>query len=163
MANPQKENGFTAIANEIMEKLYSIPLSGSEYRILFCIIRKTYGWNKKADKISLSQLVTETKLSRKQVCESINKLVTKRLLFRDRKFINEYSFNKNYEQWLVTERLIGSYGTVTKTSYQTVNEVVTEMEHTIDINTKDNKEINTKEKEKFLLNLNKLRRGEKVN
>lgn len=162
MANPQKENGFTAIANEIMEKLYSIPLSGSEYRILFCIIRKTYGWNKKVDKISLSQLVTETKLSRKGVCESINKLVTKRLLFRDRKWINEYAFNKNYEQWVVTERLMGSYGKVIKDSYQKVNKVVTEMEHTKDISTKDNKETNTKEEEKFLLNLEKLRRGEKI-
>ena len=119
MANPQKENGYTAIANEILERLYAIPLSGSEYKIILCILRKTYGWRKKSDRISLSQLVTETKLSRKQVCESINKLVTKRLLFKLKTSqINEYYFNKDYEMWLVTERLMGSYRNVTSSRAQ---------------------------------------------
>lgn len=130
MKSPQKENGFTGIANEILEVIYSSPLSGSELRVLLLVFRKTYGWHKKEDEISLTQIVTGTKLSRKQVCEVINKLVTKRLLFKTRKRSNEYKFNKDYDEWLVTERLLGSYQTVTKVVTKTKLEVVTEMEHT---------------------------------
>ena len=130
MANPQKEDGHTGIANELLEKIYSIPLSGSEFRTIFYIIRKTWGWHKKQDKISLSQIVTNTKLSRKQVCEVINKLVTKRLLFKEKKNINIYKFNKDYDQWVVTNRLLGSYRTVNKVVTKTKPKVVTEMEHT---------------------------------
>jgi len=149
VANPQKENGYTAIANEIIERLYSVTLSGSEYRILLCILRKTYGWHKKIDEIYLSQLVTETKLSRKQVCEVINKLVTKRLLVKHKKSTNEYGLNKNYDDWLVTERLLGSYRKVNQVVTKRLPKLVTEMEHT-----KERKETITKERnhhEKTLL------------
>ena len=145
MANPQKENGYTAIANEILERLYAIPLSGSEYKIILCVLRKTYGWRKLSDNISLSQLVTETKLSRKQVCDVINKLTAKKIIFRIKKTnINEYFFNKDYEMWLVTERLMGSYDSVTKVVTDSSLELVTEMTHTKE--KKEIKEILTKER-----------------
>jgi len=57
---PQKENGYTPIANEIMDALCSHRISGEERQLLDCIIRKTYGWNKKVDEISLSQFMKMT-------------------------------------------------------------------------------------------------------
>ncbi len=147
MANPQKENGHTDIANEVLEQLYSIPLSGSEFRVILFIFRKTWGWKKKEDSISLSQIVTKTKLSRKQACEVVNKLVAKRLLFKNKKYINSYSFNKDYDQWVVTERTLGGYcrpkelpkGKQIVT--ETKPKVVTETKHT-----KEKKETYTKER-----------------
>jgi len=56
MANPQCENGYTKIANEILEALIRADLSGQELRITLLVLRKTYGFNKKYDFISLSQM-----------------------------------------------------------------------------------------------------------
>ncbi len=144
MANPQKELGQIEIANDIVERLYSIPLSGAEYRVLFFILRKTWGWNKKKDRISITQLVTKTTLSRKAVCESLNKLVTKRLLVKEKGFVNTLQFNKDYDQWLVTERKLGSYQTVTTLVTKRLPKLVTErkppiyIKDNIDTTTKDN-------------------------
>ena len=110
-------------------------------------MRKTYGWRKLSDNISLSQLVTETKLSRKQVCESINKLVTKRLLFKLKKSqINEYYFNKDYEMWLVTERLMGSYRNVTSSRAQASYRNVTYKRNKENIQKKGNNLLEEKKK-----------------
>jgi len=165
MANPQKENGYTAIANEILERLYAIPLSGSEYKIILCILRKTYGWRKKSDYISLSQLVEEVRLSKKQICEAVNKLCAKQIIIKNKfKFrTSEYYFNKDFELWITQDRTIGSYEKVNhnlrkskRSSYEKVNKVVTKTKHT-----KENKEIKetiTKEsKNKFLKDLERFK------
>lgn len=108
MANPQKELGHIEIANDIAEKLVSSPLSGAELRILIFIIRKTWGWNKKKDKISISQIVGKSQLDRSTVCEVLNKLVGKRLLLKEKGRINTLQFNKDYDQWVVGKRQLGS-------------------------------------------------------
>ena len=58
MANPQLENGYTKVANEILDALVKIRLSPNESRLLWFIIHKTYGWHKKTDRISISHVVT---------------------------------------------------------------------------------------------------------
>ena len=61
MANPQKENGFTSIANEILEALARVDLPSYERRVVDVIIRKTWGFvdkngkHKIWDRISYSQ------------------------------------------------------------------------------------------------------------
>ena len=55
MANPQRENGHVDIANEIMDKLCRYRIPGEVRQVMDTVFRKTYGWNKKADRISLSQ------------------------------------------------------------------------------------------------------------
>ena len=56
MANPQIENGHVDIANDIAEVLAQTRISGTEWQIVWVILRKTYGWHKKVDQIALSQL-----------------------------------------------------------------------------------------------------------
>lgn len=113
MTDSQDKNGFTGIPNDPFEKLYSLPLSGSEFRVLLCVIRHTLGWHKKMDRISISRLVIETTLARTTVCETTNKLVSKCLLFKHKKYINHYQFNTDYKQWVVSNRSLGSYQTTT--------------------------------------------------
>jgi phage replication O-like protein O len=159
MANPQKEDGYTPIANEIMECLYAISLSGSEYKIILCILRKTYGWRKKTDRISLSQLVDETNLSRKQVCKIIDRLVTKRLLLKGKeKNINTYEFNKDHEMWLVYDRCITSERSVTINSVQSVTKT---SDRSVTYKRKERKERNyTKEsKNKFLQEMEQFKKN----
>jgi phage replication O-like protein O len=102
VASPQKENGYTAIANEIIEHLSFPGISGSEYRILLVVIRKTYGFQKKSDRISLSQFQIATQMNRAQAVETLKELVHKRILVKEE---NRYRFNKNWEEWVVCKRI----------------------------------------------------------
>jgi len=55
MASPQKENGFVPIASELVEHFAKVNLSAYEWRTLWVVWRKTWGWQKKQDKISITQ------------------------------------------------------------------------------------------------------------
>lgn len=101
MASPQLENGYTRIATEILEKLSEPGINGSEYRITLFVIRKTYGFNKTKDRISLSQFEKGTKMNRKQAIETIKSLVGKSILLKEN---GVYRLNKNWEQWVVCKR-----------------------------------------------------------
>ena len=103
MPNPQLEDGHTAIANEIIEALAGIRLSGEEWQVLLVILRKTYGWHKKSDEISLAQYQILTKLARSRISRTLKKLLTKRIIIVDKignkNSPNRYEFNKHYDQW----------------------------------------------------------------
>jgi phage replication O-like protein O len=45
MANPQLDDGYTRIANELMEALARTALTVYEYKTLLFILRNIYGWN----------------------------------------------------------------------------------------------------------------------
>lgn len=107
MANPSLQNGYIKIANELVEKLAKVSISGSEMRILWVILRNTWGWKegekrKEWDKTSLSQFESATGMRRPNVAEALKSLVVKRLLL---KCENGYSFNQNHDQWVVVKRL----------------------------------------------------------
>lgn len=104
MASPQKENGHTPIANEILEHLVQGGLLGSELSLLLLVIRKTYGWHKKEDIISLTQFERGLKLSRHTVIKAIKNLVYRKMLVKGATLGNTkipYKFNKNWEEWVV--------------------------------------------------------------
>ena len=60
MASPQLENGYTRIANEIMNALIKYRIAGEQMQCLLHIIRQTYGWGRKSDKISITQFEKAT-------------------------------------------------------------------------------------------------------
>jgi phage replication O-like protein O len=100
MASPQKEKGYTAIANETMEALSGIRIAGEARQILDTIIRKTYGFNKKEDAISLSQFALLTKLKKPTIIRGIAKLKSMNLIIiNDNGSINKYRFNKDFDTW----------------------------------------------------------------
>src|SRR4051812_14345160 len=96
MTNPQKENGYTPIANEIVEALARTNLSPYESRLLWCVFRKTYGWNQKDDWIALSQLVEMTGMQKSHVSRAKSKLLERHIVTQTG---NRISFNKFYTQW----------------------------------------------------------------
>ena len=101
MASPQKENGYTAIANEVMEALAGIRINGEAWQCLNVILRKTYGWNKKKDQISLSQFNLVTKLGKTHIVRAIDKLAKMKLIVTQKgnENGNYYQFNKDYALW----------------------------------------------------------------
>lgn len=146
MASPQAENGHVDIANEIVEALARIRLSGEEMQVLWVIFRKTYGWHKKTDLISYGQFSECTGLSRQHVLRAVKKLLPKmviRVTKNGDSGINLYEFNKDFDQWQVLPKKV----TVTKKGNKGVTKkgsrVLPKKGHTKESITKEK---NTKEK-----------------
>lgn len=97
MANPQKENGGTIIANEIMDALCRFRIPGNVRQIVDAIIRKTYGWNKKEDWVAHSQIVEATGLLKGIVSRELSKAITHKIVIAHD---NKLRLNKNYEEWI---------------------------------------------------------------
>jgi phage replication O-like protein O len=141
MKELQIENGnYTRIVNKVLDELVKVGLLGSEYAICLFVIRKTYGFNKISDKISLTQFEKATNLSRPTIVKSLKKLVKTCLLvkLKDENGINRWKFNKYYTNWQVVNRglLVNS------------NDPTSKVEGTLLVNTplhtKDNTKDNTK-------------------
>ena len=100
MANPQAENGHTDIANEILEALARVLLSPDEWRVLMVVFRKTWGWHKREDWISLSQFVLMTGMKKPNVCRALGKLIARNIVIRiDNGNGKSYRFQKDFESW----------------------------------------------------------------
>ena len=98
MASPQLEDGYTMMANEILDEIVKINLSPYETRVLWFIIRKTYGWHKKTDWIALSQIIEGTGIKKPHVCRTIKSLRRRNLIIRpDSKHAG---FQKDHTKWL---------------------------------------------------------------
>lgn len=97
MASPQLENGYTMVANELLEALAKIKLCSYETRVLLFIIRKTYGWHKKTDWISLSQIAMGTDIRKPHVSRTINSLKSRNIIERSNRCVG---LQKNHEKWL---------------------------------------------------------------
>jgi len=74
---------------------------------LLFVLRKTYGYNKKTDSISLSQFVKATGINRGNVARAIKGLLAKNLIYvkkgsvkKDTISISKYRFNKRFSSWL---------------------------------------------------------------
>lgn len=106
--NPQKENGYTPIANEIMDQLAKVSLPAHEMRVLLAILRKTYGWSKKVDQISLTQFEAATGLDRRSVTRALKRLEARRLIVvlrEGKRGTNWYRFHKMYDEWVVDNQV----------------------------------------------------------
>lgn len=101
MASPQKEDGYTALANEFMDALAKIRIPGEQMQCLLVILRKTWGWNKKSDDISLSQFIESTGINKQNVCRAINGLLSKKIIAvikKDNAHSN-YAIQKDFDKW----------------------------------------------------------------
>lgn len=106
-ASPQTENGYTAIANELLEALGRINVSGAEMQVFLVILRKTYGFKKKEDYISLSQFTLATGMQKPNVCRALSKLITKNMIIKiDKASPIKYRIQKDYTTWTPLSKLI---------------------------------------------------------
>ena len=101
MANPQVEDGHTRIANELLDKLGKAYIKPNDWQILICLFRKTYGYQKKSDYITNSQIVEFTGLDKSVVCRGLKNLADKKLINREN---GNISIQKDWEQWQLTKQ-----------------------------------------------------------
>jgi len=121
----QIESGnYTRIANKIIEELVKAPLLASELAICFFVIRKTYGFNKTRDAISLTQFEKGINRSRPTVVKALKNLRIRNvlLLVKVGKPLgqqNVWKFNKYYNTWEVvnTPKLVKYRDTTSKLTF----------------------------------------------
>lgn len=113
MASPQLENGYIRISSEFADILAKTDLSGSELRIILAVMRKTWGWHKKKDRISLSQLAKMTLLEPRQTRRVLAGLVQRGVIIRESdrdknvpSNINILGINKDYETWKDRDKIV---------------------------------------------------------
>lgn len=128
MANPQLENGFIRIANELYVAMYSVDLNGSELRILHFIIYQTYGYNKKSRLLSAPYIANGTHLSIQAVRKGLKSLIEKNIIHADPGYSNSpkvLSVNKKYKEWRLPQSYQSDYY---KTTTQVVADGLPQME-----------------------------------
>jgi len=138
-ACPQTENGYTKIANELMEALAGIRISGEARQCLDVIFRKTYGYNKKEDNIALSQFVLLTKMPKPEICRALRKLAKMNIIIikNANDFGNIYRILKDYSLWKPLAKM-PTIGKNAKGRWQKCQLSLAKKGHTKDNTTKDN-------------------------
>jgi len=99
--SPQLEDGYLRLAIEIVDAFARYRLSGEEWKVLWVVLRKTYGYQKKDDWISLSQFVKYTGMKKPNILRALSKLITKKIVIikKDNTKQKKYQFNKVYSTW----------------------------------------------------------------
>ena len=126
MANPQLKNGYTKIANELLEAICRLNISGNEMRILLYIIRRTYGFNRSYAEISLSEIASAVGTRSVHISRALKKLSALNLIeLRSSEGVKPQTISivKDYEEWAVescAELLLPKMVTVTKNGNPTI-------------------------------------------
>ncbi len=94
------DDGYIRLANELYEELIGANLTRNQAKVAHAICRKTYGYNKKVDRIADSQLAELTRLPRQKVNKAKNELISMRVLLREGMMIGP---NKNLSEWQIPE------------------------------------------------------------
>jgi phage replication O-like protein O len=103
---PQTQDGFTRIANELLDALLFARLTGQQLAVVMAVVRKTYGFNKRSDDIGLSQIRKITNIDKSNLSRTIAQLVDLRILHRaDGQYAHTLSLNKHYRQWKLESHL----------------------------------------------------------
>ncbi|MEO5343563.1 MAG: replication protein [Gammaproteobacteria bacterium SHHR-1] len=96
MASPQLEDGYTRIANELLEALLLADLSKRELLVLLAVIRKTYGFNRSMDRISSAQLAAATGLTATHCRATVRDLKARGLLASEGDMLG---LQKDHDRW----------------------------------------------------------------
>lgn len=134
--NPKIEDGFFRIANETAEAFSRLQLSGNQWRLLWVILRQTYGWNKKVDSISLSFFEKKTGIKRRHVSRELTGLIERNIIRKTggkgvpktgNSLVTSYGLQKDFTKWQVFPKL----GTVPKTGNRGVPKIGNHKRHII--------------------------------
>lgn len=96
--SPQRENGYTGIANELLREIYRYDFSIASLRVLLWVARDSYGWCRKNTVYkSWNVLAKEINMARSSVRLAIDVLLEEGALRKNRD--GSFTINKNYEEW----------------------------------------------------------------
>lgn len=134
------EDGYTRLANALYDELIGADLTKNQSKVAHAICRKTFGYGKKMDRISDSQLAQLTRMPRQKVNKAKNELIAMKVITREGQQIGP---NKRIDEWQI-DGCHHNGDSVTKTVTKSVTKTVTAMSpkqgHTKETITKEKKE-----------------------
>lgn len=75
MTQPRTRGGFTPVANELLDAVLQFGFSKRQLVVMLAIIRKTYGYNKAEDDMTVTQLAELAGLARQNASTALRELV----------------------------------------------------------------------------------------
>jgi len=94
------DDGYTRLANELYEELIGANLTKNQAKVAHAYCRKTYGFNKKMDRIADTQIAKMTRLPRQKVNVAKKELLSMHVLVEEGDLIGP---NKNLHEWALPE------------------------------------------------------------
>ncbi|HAU5546350.1 replication protein [Proteus mirabilis] len=136
------EDGYTRIANDLFEAVMCADLTARQLKVVMAIIRKTYGFGKKLDRITNTQIAEMTGIHHTHVCKAKNEMIAMNIVISSG---NKIGINKDFTEWnfnisQVSETLAKS---ANKTLAKTANSHKPSQLNTKETLTKEKKESNT--------------------
>lgn len=115
------DDGYTRVANELLEAIAGADLTARQLKVMIAVIRKTYGFQKKSDRIADIQIAEITGLSRQNVNKAKKELISMHCLILDG---NKIGVNKEVSAWVFTNSL-QKRDTVSKLKTKSVSKIET--------------------------------------
>ncbi|NIA39596.1 replication protein [Klebsiella pneumoniae] len=93
------DDGYTRIANELLEAVMAADLTARQLKVALAVIRKTYGFGKKFDRITNTQIAAMTGIHHTHVCKAKNEMIAMNIIVSNghaigiNKVISEWDFS----------------------------------------------------------------------
>ena len=101
MKSPQVEEGHIRIANELYDAIVLYPFTARQLKVVMVIMRKTYGYNKKVDDVSASQIAAACGLHRSHVTTTLTVLESMNVITKSAGVYGSIvGINKNFASWI---------------------------------------------------------------
>jgi len=99
------DGGHTRIADDLLDALIAFPLSKRQYKVVLAVIRKTYGYGKREDDLSSTQLAELTGLADSHCRAAVRDLGALRVLtVSPGRFGQVLAINPDHRAWIVPEQ-----------------------------------------------------------
>ncbi|CAM6467275.1 Replication protein [Escherichia coli] len=134
------DDGYTRFANELLEAIASADLTARQLKVMLAYVRKTYGFNKKTDRIADEQIAQLTGLSRQNVNKAKKELISMNCLFMDG---NQIGVNREVSAWqfskcLQVSNFVSKLETKNVSKLETINVSKLETHKRHSLKTKEN-------------------------
>lgn len=93
------DDGYTRIANELLEAVMAADLTARQLKVVLAVIRKTYGFGKKFDRITNTQISAMTGIHHTHICKAKNEMIAMNIIVTNglaigvNKVISDWNFN----------------------------------------------------------------------
>ena len=118
MSKAHRHTSFTKTKNYLMEAIYRRKFSSCEFRILLCLMRRTYGWRERRDgvltgrqcdrvRISLEEIAEDIGIGLRAVKQAFSRLRAANVITRhappvpQRSLAGEYGINSDDQKWKI--------------------------------------------------------------
>lgn len=98
------DDGYTRVANQIYDQMGRLDLTGAQHQVLNVIIRITYGYNQKTNRITNTYVAQLTGLTEKAVRLSLIELHSRNIIHLEKSgLMKTVGINKVISDWVVTK------------------------------------------------------------